>query len=82
MVLEVGFQVGEEEEEGVLRVRVDVADGCVGEGVDTVAGKLDPLLLPGVDDRAVREGSVLQDVRAQPVLVAPLLFGTHRVAVG
>ena len=45
VVLEVGLDVREEQEEGILLVGVDVADSCVGQRVHPVARQIDRLVV-------------------------------------
>ena len=68
------LEVGEEEEERLCLVCVDIADGRIGQGVDAVAGQLHGLAVVVVEQRVVGVGGELQHVGGQPVLVAAALL--------
>src|SRR5438270_60417 len=73
LVRVVRLDEGVEEIEGSVVMRVDVADGGIGERVHAVAGEPHRLVLMVVDHRAVGVGGELERVRGEPIAVAAAL---------
>ena len=70
VVLVVGFDVGDEEKEGVFLVAVDIADDRVGLRVHPVAGQFHQLLVVVVHYHIVSIRGKFQQIGGQPVVVA------------
>lgn len=71
MILEMWLDERGEQEEGMLLVRVNVANGRVGQRVNPLAGEADGLVLVVVQHGVIRIRRELQRVGGKPIFVAP-----------
>ena len=51
-------------------MRIDIADGCIGDRIDAIAGQPHFSFIVVVEDRVVGVGSKFKHIRRQPVLIA------------